>query len=151
MSSDARVPIVIERLIGAPIADVFDAWGDAKSLSVWMCPAEAITGATVDCDFRVGGRYRIVMHGDEGDYAQHGEYLEIETQKRIVFTWVTEWAPDDEVSETRVTVSMEAESADATRLRLVHEDLTIFYDNHEGGWGRIVSELDHHILRGRAR
>ena len=93
MSSPRRDPIVVERLIAAPVDLVFSAWGDAESLSQWMCPSEGMGPATVENDFRVGGRFRIVMHGQEGDYEQEGEYLEIDAPKRLVFTWESQWAP----------------------------------------------------------
>ena len=55
MSSETRDPIVVERLIAASVEDVFAAWGDADSLSQWMCPGETMSHASVETDFRVGG------------------------------------------------------------------------------------------------
>ena len=106
MSALKRDPIVVERLIAASVDDVFAAWGDADSLSAWMCPSETMSGASVETDFRVGGQYSIVMHGEEGDYAYRGEYLEIDPPKRLVFTWVSSWAPEGE-RDTRVTISLD--------------------------------------------
>lgn len=147
MSSEKRDPIIVERLIAASVDDVFAAWGDVDSLSAWMCPAETISGASVETDFRVGGKFSIVMHGDEGDYQQVGEYLEIDPPKRLVFTWVSPWAPEAE-QETRVTVSLDPAGEGKTRLRLVHEDITAWYDNHEQGWAKIASELDNRLTGG---
>ncbi len=147
MSSERRDPIVVERLIAASVEDVFAAWGDADSLSQWMCPGETISHASVETDFRVGGSYRIVMHGEEGDYAHTGEYLEIDAPKRLAFTWVSSWAPEGE-RETRVTVSLDPAGEGKTRLRLVHEDITTWYDNHEQGWSTIAAKLDDQLTGG---
>ncbi len=135
----ARDPIVQVRLLPAPPEEVFEAWRDPESLRQWMRPAEGMGDATVELDFRVGGRFEIVMHGEQ-DYAQHGEYLEIDPPKRLVFRWVSEWMPEAERS-TLVTVSLEPAADGQTRLRLVHEDLTDAYDGHEQGWGRILDLL----------
>lgn len=137
-----RAPIVQERLIAAPAARVFHAWRDPESLGRWMCPAADISCATVEVDFRVGGRFRIVMHGATRDYAHTGEYLEIDEPRRIVFTWISDFVPKDE-ARTLVTVSLEPLDEHRTRLRLVHAELpdTNTYDGHDGGWRIILARL----------
>lgn len=139
--SAGGTPIVQERVIAAPPERVFAAWSDAERMGRWMCPGE-IERASVELDFRVGGRFRISMFGEEQTYVQHGEYLEIEAPHRIVFTWHSEWMPEGE-RDTRVSVTLAAESPDATRLRLVHDELprSDSYEGHRGGWSSIVEKL----------
>lgn len=141
MTAGRRDPIVVERLLPAPPEDVFAAWSDPESLSTWLCPGD-MERATVEVDFRVGGAFRVVMHGAERDYAQHGEYLEIDAPKRLVFTWVSDWVAPEE-ARTVVTVSLEPADRDRTRLLLVHEELpdTGTYDGHAQGWTSIVDKL----------
>ena len=67
--------LVIERILPATPSVVFEHWSDPESLSKWMLPDSGMTLATVEVDFRVGGRFEIVMHGDI-DYRQHGHYLD---------------------------------------------------------------------------
>ena len=139
-----RAPIVQERLIPASPKEVFAAWSDPDRLSAWMCPSEGMRPASVELDFRVGGRFSIVMHGEQGDYGQSGEYLEINPPKRLVFLWVSDFVPQGE-AQTRVTVSLEP-APGGTRLRLVHDELqdTGTYDGHEGGWSRILDLMSKH-------
>ena len=134
-------PLVQERVIAATPERVFAAWSDAASMGRWMCPGE-MQRADVELDFRVGGAFRIAMHGEEQLYVQHGEFVEIDAPKRLVFTWHSEWMPEGE-RDTRVTVTFEPESRGATRLRLVHDQLpaTGSYDGHQDGWGSIVGKL----------
>lgn len=136
-----RAPIVQERVLPAAPETVFAAFADPESLRVWMCPGE-ITSAQAEVDFRVGGRFRIVMRGPEGDFAQHGEYLAIDPPRRLVFTWVSEWLPEPE-QRTRVEVTFEPAGPGATRVRLVHDDLpdTGAYDRHDAGWASILGRL----------
>ncbi len=131
--------IVQERLLEAPPEEVFAAWSAPDALSRFMCPGEDMRPATVDVDFRVGGRFRIVMHGSERDYGQSGEYLENERPKRLVFSWVSDFVPEAE-SRTRVTLTLEPAGAGRTRLRLEHDELpeTDTYAGHEAGWARIL-------------
>jgi uncharacterized protein YndB with AHSA1/START domain len=137
----AGEPIVVERVIRARPERVFAAFSDAKSMAVWMCPGEDMTHASVELDFRVGGRFRIVMHGAERDYTQHGEYLAIEANERIQMTWISEFVPEVDQS-TRVTVHFEP-AGDATRVRLVHDELPAndTYQGHTDGWSTILVHL----------
>jgi uncharacterized protein YndB with AHSA1/START domain len=136
-----RAPIVQERLIAAPPEAVFDAWGDAASLRRWMCPGDT-RRTEVELDFWVGGRFRIVMHG-EREFVQHGEYLEIDRPRRLVFTWISDFVSPDE-ARTRVTVTFAPAASGATLVRLVHDELpdTDTYDRHVQGWADILRKLE---------
>lgn len=149
--SSLRGPICVERMIAAPPQDVFAAWSNAESLSAWMCPGP-IVRADVEVDFRVGGRFRIVMHGAESRYGQVGEYLEIDPPKRLVFTWVSDWVPAEHAN-TRVSVSFEAVGEDHTRVVLLHEELIGdgTYDGHEQGWSDILRKLEEHLTEGASQ
>ncbi len=145
----ARSPLVFERILPAPPEVVFHHWSDPASLSVWMRPEPSMDAAKVEVDFRVGGRFRIVMSGEQ-EYVQHGEYLEIDPGKRIVFSWISEWMPPGE-QETLVSVSLSPVGDEETRLLLVHESLpdSDSYDGHEGGWNHILDVFTAHLHPGQ--
>ncbi len=142
MTLTGRKPIVQCQIIRAPQAAVFEAWRDKDSLSVWMCPSPSISHASVDVDFRVGGRFTIVMHGEDQDYAHEGEYLEIDAPNRLVFSWISSFMPAGE-QKTRVTVSLEPSGESATLLTLVHDELPAgeSYDGHVEGWAEILRKF----------
>ena len=140
---------VLARVLPATQEQVFECWSDPASMGEWMKPGAGIAGATVEMDFRVGGTYRIVMHGEQ-DFVQHGEFLEIDEPNRIVMTWVSEFvAPED--ANTRVTVVLEPAGDGQTRLTLTHHQLPAndTYKNHEDGWAAIADALGSH-LEGRS-
>ena len=143
-----REPIVQERTLPAALDVAFRAWSDPQSLAIWMCPAADMTRATATVDFRVGGRFRIVMHGEK-DYEHTGEYLVIEPDKKLVFSWISHFVSPDE-AQTRVTVTFEPAGERETRLRLVHDELpaTNTYDGHVQGWVTILTKLSEHLARG---
>ena len=145
MAHAKRAPIVQERTLAVPVEAVFAAWSDPDSLAVWMCPSDGMQPASVELDFRPGGRFQIVMHGDR-DYAHHGEYLEIDPPSRLVFTWHSEFVPAGE-EKTRVTVEIAAAGPGRAHLRIIHDELpdTDTYDGHVAGWGRIADELARHL------
>ena len=138
----ARKPLVFERLLPAPPDVVFQHWSDPESLALWMQPEDGMRPASVTVDFRVGGHFEIVMHGAR-DFRQHGRYLEIEPARRIVMEWNSEWMPPGE-RETRLTVTFEPVGEEQTRLVLTHDELPDgdSYDGHEGGWTRILGEVE---------
>jgi uncharacterized protein YndB with AHSA1/START domain len=141
--------LVVERVFAAPAAEVFAAWGDAASMSIWMCPAASIRSATVETDFRVGGHFRVVMHGAESDFVQHGAYLALEPPKRIVMEWNSEWLPEA-VRRTLLRIELEPLGPRRTRLVLVHETLPegSHYDGHAEGWAEILRRFDLHLSEG---
>ena len=140
-----RAAIVQVRMLPAPPREVFAAWSEPDGLAAWMCPSADIRGASVEIDFRVGGRFRIIMHGDS-DYRHHGEFLEIDPPRRIVMTWVSEWLPEDRAT-TRLDVTFEPVGASETKITLVHDELSDdgSYEGHETGWPTILEKLSHHL------
>jgi len=125
--SDIRTgSIVVRRSIAATVDELFDAWLDADSLAQWMHPG--ITArSTVSVDARVGGRFEVVMNHERGPLRHYGEYLAIERNRRLVFTWFSDATHH---TETLVTVEFLARS-DSTEIVLTHERLP----DHEAGLG----------------
>jgi uncharacterized protein YndB with AHSA1/START domain len=136
--SDAPGALVIRRLLPASRADVFAAWTDPSSLRQWMCPP-GVTRATAEADARVGGRYRIVMHGEKKNYDHHGEYLVVDPPSKLSFTWISEGT---DRQPSIVTVELFDRGANATELVLTHEQLPpAQVASHTRGWTEIVELL----------
>jgi uncharacterized protein YndB with AHSA1/START domain len=143
-----RDPIVVERVLSAPPETVYAAWDDAASMRAWMAPGTT-REASVEIDFRVGGAFRIVMHGTGRDFAHRGEYLELDPPKRIVMTWISEWAPAGE-EHTLLRIDLEAVGRTRTRLVLTHTEVSAdaTYDGHAQGWAEILERLDAAFAKG---
>ncbi len=134
----ATVPTVrISKIMPARREDVFNAWLDAEGMRTWMCPGD-IKETDVEIDARVGGKFRLVMHGDENDYEMTGEYVEIDPPSRIAFTWVSHTA----VAGSLVTLEFH-DRGEETELVLTHERLpdTDVAAQHESGWASILENL----------
>lgn len=81
--------VVITRTFDAPAHIVFKAWTTPELMMKWWTPASfGITFISCEMDARTGGTYRFVMGHPAFDQpmAFHGRYLEVEPNRRIVWT-----------------------------------------------------------------
>ena len=77
--------IVIRRVIAAPRAMVWKAFTEPKHIDQWWGP-NGFRNATSSMDFKVGGAWRFMMHGPDGnDYADRIVYREIVEPERLVY------------------------------------------------------------------
>jgi uncharacterized protein YndB with AHSA1/START domain len=58
--------LTVKRRLKAPPAKVFAAWTDPEKVKGWMGPGE-VKVLKVECDPRVGGRYRWLMQSPAGE------------------------------------------------------------------------------------
>jgi len=137
MTDPIRPVVRVVRRLPASPGDVFDAWLDIDSLRQWMCPGTSWASA-VEVDPRVGGRFRIVMSGEQGDVEHTGEYRELRRPERLVFTWISRMTHG---RVTLVTIDLRP-VGDATELTLTHEGLPDdTRSGHERGWSSIAEKL----------
>jgi uncharacterized protein YndB with AHSA1/START domain len=139
-ATDEAAPVlVVRRHIAVPRERVFAAWLDSESLAHWMRPGDS-THSTVTVDARVGGGFRIVMHGPtHGAHEHRGEYLAIEPPSLLSFTW-TSRSTDQQA--TVVTIEFH-EQGMGTELVLTHRGLpSKAVEGHRKGWTDIVRSLD---------
>lgn len=73
------------RIFSANRELVFRAWSEPNHLKNWWGPA-GFTNTFNEFDFRVGGKWRFIMHGpDKGNYVNECEFIIIETPSRIAW------------------------------------------------------------------
>jgi uncharacterized protein YndB with AHSA1/START domain len=134
--NDVNVPkVVVRREIAAPAQELFDAWLDPASLAVWMRPGDTLRSA-IKVDPRVGGNFEIVMHTPGGAVPHTGTYKEIDRPRRLVFTWNSPYALNN---DSLVTVEFRP-SRGATEIVLTHEKLPSeeMVAAHTKGWSDIL-------------
>ena len=142
---DTGEVLIVRRMLPVERERVFAAWLDPVSLATWMHPGET-TGAIVEVDPRVGGRFRILMQNEQGGGSEHqGEYLAIEPPSLLSFTWIS--AATD-LRPTLVTVELH-ERDGGTELVLTHRRLPAErVDAHRRGWTDIVRLLEEALAAG---
>ncbi|MDE0114870.1 MAG: VOC family protein [Albidovulum sp.] len=147
--SSPEFVLEIERLIDAPVKNVWRCWTEGKLLEQWFCPKPwYVTDARVD--LRPGGEFAATMNGPNGEkFNNNGVYLEIEPQKRLVSTdaFLRGWIPGERAF--MVAESLFEETANRkTRFtfRALHWNEEALEEHcqmgfHEG-WGKVVDQLE---------
>lgn len=145
-SAPGLEPVVVEGVFAAPVERVYRAWTDPDELKAWF-GLERHSLVSAEVDLRVGGRWRFVVSESEHERTSlHGEYLEIEPNARLAFSWrfLRENADGirEETGTSRVTVTFEAHGA-STRVHLSHEGIAT-EDGRLGvgqGWNASLANL----------
>ena len=129
----------VEKVIQAPIADVFDAWLDPQKLASFMMPMSKMEKPMVENDPRVGGHFKIIMKAGDQEMPHTGEYVELDRPNKLAFTWVSSASREDSI----VTLKFTELSDKQTK---VHLSQVKFFDeerceNHKKGWTQILETL----------
>ena len=139
--------IVTEIQIAAPPDRVFKALTDPKALMRWFnspeCPVKSW-----EMDARPGGRYRYstekgtIVVNNVSEFECHGEILEIDPPRLLVYTWIANWQ-DDKSRRTIVRWELMPETA-GTRVKVTHSGLAeedIARKDYSGGWPGVLENL----------
>ena len=122
VSTPSDREIRMTRLFDAPRQLVFDAMTKPEHVRRWWgCISEGHSVTQCEIDLRVGGAWRFVHRGPEGEYpAFYGVYKEIDAPGLLVYTEIFEPYPDngslvtqdliDEDGKTRLEITARYES-----------------------------------------
>jgi uncharacterized protein YndB with AHSA1/START domain len=107
--------ITVTRTIAASPATLYAAWTEPDRMRQWFA-------TVVDADVRVGGRYRIEVHEDDGSVnAFTGEYLALEPAERVAFTFTHHsQTPADRISDEMVTVTFREDGPGRTEVAVTN-------------------------------
>ncbi|ABD55330.1 SRPBCC family protein [Jannaschia sp. CCS1] len=148
MKLDPETDLTFTRTLQAPRALLWECWTTPDHIKHFFVPKPH---SIDDCeiDLRVGGRFNTVMSVDGHQMVNEGVYLEVEHEKRLIFTdtYSEGWKPaadpfmtaiiefeDDGNGGTTYTATARHRSVDA---RKSHEDMG-FLD----GWGTVATQLE---------
>ena len=153
MERAADREIVLTRLFDAPPTMVWEAWTDPAQVGLWWGPKGFTTTIEVMA-VRVGGVWRLVMHGPDGtDYPNQSTFTEVVPYERLVYrlTGGRRGGPlvqiekiaifEEEAGGTRVTMRAVFASPEA-RDRNVRE-----YGSIEGGKQTLERLAEHLSLQ----
>ncbi len=143
-ATDEDTRLALRRTFQAPVAAVYAAWTDSEQMKHWMGPSDDFGPSEVTGEVRVGGRYRIVMHGPGGEtHRVGGVFREVVPNRRLVYTWAWESTPE---RESLVTVEFRA-SGGGTELVLTHDRFADrdARDRHQQGWDGCLDRLGRYL------
>jgi uncharacterized protein YndB with AHSA1/START domain len=104
--------IVLEQAIAAPPSTVYRYLTESDKWKLWQ-------GVDAELDPRVGGIFALLMGNG---MSARGQFVELEPDKRVVFTWGWLDRPGIPPGSTTVEVVLIAEG-DGTRLVLTHRSV----------------------------
>jgi uncharacterized protein YndB with AHSA1/START domain len=146
VSTPSDREIHMTRLFDAPRQLVFDAMTKPEHVRRWWgCISDKHSVTACEIDLRVGGKWRFVHAGPEGDYpAFYGVYKEIDAPGRLVYTEIFEPYPDgyslvtqiltEENGKTRLELTAAYESLEVRDMVLktgMEKGAAISYDRLE--------------------
>jgi uncharacterized protein YndB with AHSA1/START domain len=135
--------LTLKRRLHALPAKVYGAWTDSTKISRWFGPenAEVLHAETDVC---VGGRFRIVFRGPDGEeHDVGGVYREVLPNEKLVVTWTWRTTPE---RESLVTVALKRDG-DGTLLTPMHEQSfdEAARDRHGHGWNGTLDKLGNYV------
>jgi len=121
---------------------VWRAWTDPEALKRWWGPGGPEAVSVAQLDVRVGGRFRIVFGGPQGnEHEVQGVYKEVVANRKLVFTWT--WPRTTPERESLVTILFKPDGG-GTELDFVHSqhfDESV-RDGHQRGWSEALVKLE---------
>jgi uncharacterized protein YndB with AHSA1/START domain len=142
--------LVLNRSYAVAPEKVWRAWTDPEAIRRWWGPGGPDNRVAVaDLDVRVGGRFRIVFGGKEGnDHEVTGIYVVVQPHKKLSFTWT--WprtTPERESVVTIVFKEVRTNEGQGTELEFKHEQLhdESVRDGHKRGWTESLAKLDDYL------
>jgi uncharacterized protein YndB with AHSA1/START domain len=133
--------VTVARTIPAPPGALYAAWTEPELMRQWFA-------TVVDADVRVGGRYRIELHEEDGSVNGFtGEYLELVPHSRVAFTFTHHsQTPEDRITDETVTVTFREVEPGRTEVTVTNswvgpEFEPSFYEDLRGGWEEWISRL----------
>jgi uncharacterized protein YndB with AHSA1/START domain len=140
--------LVLTRLIDAPREKLFRAWTEPELLKQWFAPLP-FTTPVAEIDLRPGGANRIVMRDAQGnEYPNHGVYLDIVKNERIVFTdaYTKAWEPSENPFMTVIVTFEDAGDGKTNYTARALHWTAADRETHEKmgfhqGWGQCTDQL----------
>ena len=135
----ADLTLSLSKTIKAPIESVFNAWLDPEMLAKFMIPGEGVTVPSVESDARVGGDFHILMKAGDKEMPHSGEYIAIDPNSLLVFTWQSSHSVDGSTVSLNFSEVEGGTNVELTQVKFLHEEAR---ENHLGGWTSILNALD---------
>jgi uncharacterized protein YndB with AHSA1/START domain len=109
----------VTTVIAATPQQLYDAWTVEQDLNGWLAN-------TSETDPRVGGTYTLRWPSPDGELSARGEYLELDPDRKIVFSWES-WGPNGRMEGMDATVTVEFRDLDDGTTELTQSESSPTY------------------------
>ena len=118
------VTVEIDRVFDATVERIWQMFTDPEEIRVWGC-GDWYDHVEIDFDLRVGGvlHHRVTGKSDGSPWTYHGVYLEIDEDKRLVYTfdWKSDWREPH--TPSTVTIEFSPTNDGTASIHLEHSDV----------------------------
>jgi len=135
------IVVTVTRAFTASPERVFDAWLDPAQAADFLFKIPEGKIVRCDIDARAGGRFLIIDRRPDGDAEHHGQYLEIDRPRRLVFLFRGPGTEEGEWSKVAVEI---AATDNGSTLTLTHEippRWASYAESVRRGWTMILETL----------
>jgi len=140
--------IISELYIAAPPERIFQALVEPQQVLQWWGQAGIYRSTQFEADLRPGGKWRSAGDGgDGGQFTVVGEYLEVDSPRLLVYSWVASWT-----GAVKTTVRWELEPTNnGTLVRIRHSGLAAHPEVAQSyrGWPRMLGWLQVFMEKGQ--
>ena len=144
---DPETDLSFTRMLAAPRKLIWECWTKPEHIPHFFVPAPHKVTA-VDIDLRVGGRFNTTFEVEGTAMDNHGVYLELLKDEKLVFTdtYTEGWKPTPEPFMTAILLLADAPGGTSytaiarhrnPETRKTHEDMGFF-----DGWGTVATQLE---------
>ncbi len=113
------------RVFDVPADKIFDAWLNQEMMKKWFFTMEH-TNKVAQNEPYVGGTWEIVDHRDGKDYRAIGDYIEVDSPSKLVFTFKM-----PQFSDSQDVITVEIKPHDMACEMTFTQEITV---PHEEGW-----------------
>jgi uncharacterized protein YndB with AHSA1/START domain len=148
LALDPATDLSFTRIVAAPRPLVWECWTDPQHIPHFFVPTPHKVTA-VNIDLRVGGRFNTTFDVEGNVMHNHGVYLEVIPNEKLVFTdaYTEGWKPAPDPFMTAILLFSDAPGGGTSYTaiarhrnpdtRKAHEDMGFF-----DGWGTVVTQLE---------
>lgn len=148
-SSGSDRELVLTRILNAPREKLYAAWTKPEIVVKWFTP-KPWTTVRAELDVRAGGSSLVVMRSPEGqEFPNHGIYLEVVPNSRLVFTdaYTSAWIPSEKPFMTGEITFEDAGPGKTKYTARVRHWSVADREAHEKmgfheGWGQATKQLE---------
>lgn len=148
MDIDPETDLVLERILNAPRALIWECWTTPEHLKHWFVPRPHKVVAC-ELDLRPGGKCNTTFEVEGNLMPNNGVYLEVVAQEKLVFTdtYTEGWKPNPEPFMTAI-ITFEDLGDGRTKYRAVarHRSAETAKQHEEmgfsAGWGTVAGQLE---------
>ncbi len=146
LKQDGTLALTIRRVMPFPREFVFEAWLKKEHLAKWMGPTPDINLSVTDIEAKEGGKYRFGFEEkgcSETTSFVYGEFLEIVSPEKLVFTWTWEDPLPEAGVQMLVTVNF-TEVDGGTEITLLHQKFMdeASCERHREGWAGTLAKME---------